>query len=59
MMPRVQILMGAPVLPVPEFRNIMSVSPGMLLKLPTPENCQFNPTVFRKAAPVMLLLLMS
>jgi hypothetical protein len=28
----------------------MSVSPGMLLKLPTPMICQSNPTVPMKAA---------
>jgi len=37
-------------------RNIMSVSPR-LLKLPMPENCQFNPTVPSEAEPAMLLLL--
>jgi hypothetical protein len=38
---------------------IMSVSPGMLLKLPKPPTCQFKPTAPMKAALVMLLLAMS
>src|SRR5262245_28426310 len=40
-----------PPLPVQADRS-MSLSPR-LLKLPTPENCQFKPTVPMKAAPVI------
>jgi hypothetical protein len=32
---------------------IMSVSPGLLLKLPTPMICHSNPTVPMKAAPML------
>jgi hypothetical protein len=32
---------------------ITSLSPGMLLKLPTPMICQSNPTVPMKAEPVI------
>jgi len=35
-----------------ELRKIMSLVPR-LLKLPTPENCQFKPTVPIKAAPAI------
>ena len=38
--------------PVLELRKIMSLVPR-LLKLPTPENCQFKPTVPIKAAPAI------
>src|SRR6516162_8254032 len=41
------------------WRMIMSVSPGLLLKLPTPTICQSNPTVPMKAVLVIWLLLIS
>jgi hypothetical protein len=42
--------------PLLASRKNMSVSPRRL-KLPVPENCQFNPTAPSEAEPVMLLLL--
>jgi hypothetical protein len=35
------------------LRNKRSLSPGTLLKLPTPENCQSEPTAPMKAEPVI------
>jgi hypothetical protein len=37
---------------------ITSLSPGTPLKLPKPENCQSSPTVPKKRAVTILLLLM-
>jgi hypothetical protein len=44
--------------PVLELRNKRSLSSGLLLKLPTPENCHSVPTVPRDSEPVISLLLM-
>ena len=52
--------MGAPLRRIVCSLALLLPSSGvLLLKLPKPRTCQSRPTAPRKAAPVMLLLLMS